>query len=99
MDPSSSSSPQLAPSPDLFRTMGNGASVLVWISGPDKLCTWFNDSWLKFTGRTLEQELGNGWIDGVHPDDREQCVSTYLRALCNRGTPAKRLIAAGPSSS
>ena len=60
-----------------FRTMADAAPVLIWISGTDKLCTWFNKPWLEFVGRTLEQELGNGWAENVHPDDLTRCVATY----------------------
>ena len=54
---------------DLFRIAADVAPGLVWMSGPDKLYTFFNKSWLDFTGRPIERELGNGWTDGVHPDD------------------------------
>lgn len=57
-----------------FRSMADSAPVLIWMSGSDKLGVFFNQGWLKFTGRTLEQELGDGWIDGVHPDDRQHCL-------------------------
>jgi PAS domain S-box-containing protein len=52
-----------------FRQMANTVPVLIWIADQTKACTWFNDRWLAFTGRTLEQEYGNGWADGVHPED------------------------------
>ena len=58
----------------LFHSMADSAPVLIWMSGPDKLGVFFNQGWLNFTGRTLEQELGDGWIDGVHPDDRQHCL-------------------------
>jgi PAS domain S-box-containing protein len=57
------------------------APVMIWSSGPDKRCDWFNESWLAFTGRTLEQELGDGWLEGVHPQDRERAFDVYARAF------------------
>ncbi|MGB8986146.1 MAG: PAS domain S-box protein, partial [Candidatus Sulfotelmatobacter sp.] len=57
-----------------FRLVANSAPVLIWMSGPDKLCTFFNKGWLDFTGRTLEQEMGKGWEAGVHPEDLERCL-------------------------
>jgi PAS domain S-box-containing protein len=60
-----------------FRTMANTAPVMVWMSGVDKLCTFFNKGWLDFTGRTLPQELGNGWAEAVHQEDFDRCVQTY----------------------
>ena len=60
-----------------FRTMLNGVPALIWIAETDKGCSFFNKSWLDFTGRTLEQELGNGWAAGVHPDDLACCLSNY----------------------
>jgi PAS domain S-box-containing protein len=57
-----------------FRSMADNSPILIWMSGPDKLGIFFNQGWLKFTGRTIGQELGDGWIDGVHPDDRQHCL-------------------------
>ena len=54
---------------------------LTWRSGTDGLCDYFNQTWLTFTGRTLEQELGDGWTEGVHPDDLEQCMRAYMDAF------------------
>ena len=60
-----------------FRTMANAAPVMIWMSGTDKLCTFFNKGWLDFTGRTVEQELGNGWAEGVHRHDFDRCLEVY----------------------
>jgi len=64
-----------------FRLVANTAPVMIWMSGPDKLCTYFNQPWLEFTGRSLEAELGNGWIEGVHAQDVKGCLNTYSRAF------------------
>ncbi len=74
----------LRESEERFRHMANAAPVLIWMSGPDKLCTFFNQVWLDFTGRTLEHELGNGWIDNVHPDDVQHCLRMYHSAFDSR---------------
>jgi PAS domain S-box-containing protein len=64
-----------------FRTMLDTAPVMIWMSDTARLCTFFNKRWLDFTGRTLEQEMGNGWSEGVHPDDFERCLSVYVSSF------------------
>ena len=71
----------LRESEELFRNLADTAPVMMWMSGADKLCTFFNKTWLSFTGRTLEQELGNGWAEGIHPDDAERCYASYCSAF------------------
>jgi PAS domain S-box-containing protein len=75
---------QLRESERRFRTMADTAPVLIWTAGPDGLCDFFNEPWLRFTGRSMEQELGNGWVENVHPDDLERCLDTYHSAFAAR---------------
>jgi len=72
---------ELRESEKRFRLVADTAPALIWMSGTDKLCNFFNAGWLKFTGRTLEQELGNGWTEGVHPDDLRRCISVYTASF------------------
>jgi PAS domain S-box-containing protein len=67
-----------------FREMADSAPVLIWMAGADTLFTFFNRGWLEFTGRTTMQEVGNGWMEGVHPDDRDRFLSVYLGAFDQR---------------
>jgi two-component system, cell cycle sensor histidine kinase and response regulator CckA len=67
----------LRESEERFRNMADTAPVMIWVSDANKLCTFVNQPWLTFTGRTLELELDNGWAEDVHPDDLEGCFGTY----------------------
>ena len=71
-------------SEQLYRDVTNNGQALIWLAGLDKSCFYFNQPWLRFTGRTLAQEYGNGWTEGVHPDDFEHCLSTYVTAFDRR---------------
>lgn len=61
-----------------FHMMADTAPVMVWMAGPDGRCTFVNKRWLEFTGRSLDDELGNDWISGLHPSDAERCQKSYL---------------------
>jgi len=75
---------QLQESEARFRSVANTAPVLIWMAGPDKLCDYFNQPWLEFTGRRLEQELGYGWVANVHPEDLAACLEAYTRSFDTR---------------
>jgi PAS domain S-box-containing protein len=64
-----------------FDTIANASPALFWTAGLDKGCDWFNQRWLNFTGRTMAQEQGNGWAEGVHPDDFDHCLAIYVNAF------------------
>ncbi len=68
-------------SEERFRLVANSAPVLIWMSDPDKLCTYFNQPWLEFTGQPLQSQLGNGWAQGVHPEDLKSWMDTYRGAF------------------
>src|SRR5215472_3204468 len=71
-------------SEERFRLVSNTAPVMIWTAGTDRLCTYLNQSWLDFTGRPLEAQLGNGWAEAVHIEDRNYCLETYSQAFDQR---------------
>ena len=71
----------LRESEERFRTMADTAPVMIWMSGVQKGCTFLNKSWLDFSGRTLEQELGYGWMESIHPEDRYRFLLVYDKAF------------------
>lgn len=64
-----------------FHMMADTAPVMVWMSDPEQGCTFFNKRWLEFTGRTLEEESGAGWFQGIHAQDQSRCRDTYEEAI------------------
>lgn len=74
----------LSESEERFRLMADSAPVLIWITGPDQQYVWFNKMWLDFTGRTLEQELGQGWTEGIHAEDLPSCMQEQSSAFAEQ---------------
>lgn len=68
----------LRESKQLYEAVTDASPVMIWLSGTDRLCYYFNKGWLDFVGRTLEQEAGNGWAENVHPDDFDRCLKIYV---------------------
>lgn len=76
----------LSESEDRFRAMADFAPVLLWMAGTDGLCNFFNTTWLRFTGRPLEREVGNGWAEGIHFEDFQRCMTLYMTSFTTRQT-------------
>ncbi len=74
----------LRESQEYFHIIADSAPIMVWITGPDSRATFFNKAWLDFTGKTLEQELRDGWLEDLHPEDAEGCWQTYQTAFATR---------------
>jgi PAS domain S-box-containing protein len=81
---SSHSEKTIRESEERFRLLADTAPALIWTSGTNKLCTYVNKSWLDFTGRSIVFELGNGWADGVHPEDLQRCLGNYTQSFDRR---------------
>lgn len=64
-----------------LRVVTEATPIMIWMSGTDKLCYYFNKSWLEFVGRSLEQEMGNGWAENVHPEDFDRCLQIYVSSF------------------
>lgn len=67
-----------------YQALVEQAPILIWRANTEALCDYFNEQWLAFRGRTLEQEYGNGWANGVHPDDFDHCLAIYLENFHKR---------------
>ncbi len=67
-----------------FRQMANNAPVFIWISDTEKRYIWFNNAWLDFVGRTMEEELDRGWMMDLHPEDRARFQTMYDEAFDQR---------------
>jgi len=75
---------KLKESEEKYRLMIEDSPVMIWESGTDAKCIYFNKKWLDFTGRKMDEEVGDGWTEGVHPDDYDDCVNSYLKAFEKR---------------
>lgn len=72
---------ELKNSVELFTTMADNVPAMIWMSGDDKFCDFFNKTWLEFTGRTIKEESNEGWLENVHPDDVQKCIDDYYKSF------------------
>ena len=75
---------KLIESEERFKKMADAAPVLLWLTREDGYCTYVNQSWMDFTGKTLEEEIGFGWAEGIHPDDKEKCIQNIFKCIQNK---------------
>jgi PAS domain S-box-containing protein len=78
-------------SKERFKNIADTAPIFIWLAGADKNCTYINKSWLDFTGRSLAQELGDGWQENIHADDREEFLKGYAAVFENRSVYKKEI--------
>jgi PAS domain S-box-containing protein len=67
-----------------FRLLLDSAPMMIWTAGSDATCNYFNRAWLQYRGRRLDEEVGNGWTQGIHADDRDSCLENYFRSFAAR---------------
>ncbi len=67
-----------------YQAIVESSPNMIWRAGTDADCNYFNETWLKFTGKSMEAEIGAGWLQGVHPDDMDYCMAVYLPAFHKR---------------
>jgi PAS domain S-box-containing protein len=67
-----------------FRSMADTAPIMIWVAGADQRCTFFSQGWLSFTGSSLEEAMGSGWVEHIHPDSREHCQTNFKSAFATQ---------------
>src|SRR5581483_9208630 len=67
-----------------YKVLVEQSPVMIWRANVSTECDYFNDRWLQFRGRSMDEEMGNGWAEGVHPDDMQGCLKTYLSSFSRR---------------